>query len=215
MKSGEIWRFPFGDGKYGLMRVMLRVRDLCLSPSDPMAFVSNACLVQVAVPYAQEDTSFPKVKKDLLVDGMFLAGPGKMKASGFQRIGFSKVSLDEVEFPCWLIRDADKGVLFCRGEVLEAISGVGAEELYTKWNIRLTPFYPNQALRAISDFISFRQSPSPTGKRYLSRIPASDLRYHPQRASALKELGVSFDQAYCSLLSEVQVSRLEACVKVE
>jgi hypothetical protein len=213
VKSGEIWRYPFGEGKHGIMRVVLRVQDLCLSASDPLAFVNSAFLVQMVDPRLHEGTSFPKGKAGLLVNGMFLAGPGKMKAAGFQRVGFSQVSLDEIEFPCWLIRDARKGVLLCRGEINAVIGSAEAETLYAKWDIRLTPFYPDQALRAISDLISSRQSSPSTGDRHLWGIPASDLRYHPQYDLALKELGGSFDQPYLSRLSQVHPSRLEAYVK--
>lgn len=208
MEACEIWRVPIDDVQHVLLRVVLAVRDLALPASHPMVFVNECFLVQVARP--GEATFRPGT---LLVDGVFLAFKAReAKRIGFELVGREAMSLEDVEFPCWLADDSRRGALFCRGEVLLPMRGQSAREVVLRWDVRLSPKYPAQlseSLRRLPDSAGAK-SPAMEPPRRILGIAGSDVRYHPARDAILEEAGVDLSKPYWKEIEGTAPDRMDA-----
>lgn len=171
-----------------------------------MAFVNGCFLVQVARPGA---TGFDR--ESLLVDGLFLGYKARdAKRAGFERAGRATVSLSDIEFPCWLIEESRRGVLFCRGELVWPVSGPRSKEVYARWDVRLSPKYPAQLADSLNRLLTFagRGAPFESPRRLLG-IPGSDVRYHPERGAILQDTGVDVSKPYWKEIDRVEPSRID------
>lgn len=172
-----------------------------------MAFVAGCFLVQIARPGATDFSA-----GSLLVDGLFLGYKARdAKRAGFERAGQEAVSLSDIEFPCWLIEDSRRGILFCRGELVWPVTSAKAKEVYARWNVRLSPKYPAQLADSLNNYLGLANEggpPSGTPQR-LFGIPGSDVRYHPEREAILRDVSVDVARPYWKEIDRVEPERID------
>ena len=204
MKSTEVWRFSTDGSEQWFAHVMIDVGRLAVPEQEPMAFVSNCVLVRILRENPTVQTGLPNV----LVDGMFLVPKRRsLQAAGFVRVGSHPVAIESIEFPCWLIEDSKRGLLFCRGETAQQVRAQQPKDVYKRWNVRLTPYYPEQLIDSIKRHCANTAGVTPPT---FGSIASSDIRYHSDRRRILSDCDVELSQAYLSALQEYNWRRIPA-----
>jgi hypothetical protein len=205
VKAGEIWRFKVGE-KDCYLRVVLKVSDLGLPANHPMAFVNDCVLAQVTRSGA---AAFRR--EALLVDGLFFGYQARQaKKAGFERVGGTSIEMSEIECPAWLIDDSKRGILLCRGELLIPVSAADPKGLYRRWDVRLSPKYPEQLPDAVAAFEAFQGKAQEERPKRILGIPGSDVRYHPDREALLRDIGISMELPYITELERHEPDRMGA-----
>ena len=170
-----------------------------------MAFVRDCFLAQVSAPAAEQFDP-----RAILVNGLFLAFKAReAKKNGFECTGSLPAELSDVEFPCWLIQDSKRGVLFCRGELVRDAVTSEPQQLYDRWDVRLSPKYLAQLPKAISQFAASTDGGVKIGPGRLLGIPGSDVRYHPNRDAILADTGAEIGEPHVKEIARRSAARLK------
>ena len=198
MNPSEIWSFPLDDGSNGLLRVILRVKDLHLARLEPMLLLrEDSVLVQITKISALTEKAFDQ--ENLLLNGVLISALRNAKKLGFKKVAEGQVSIENIEFPGWFMNGRYHPV-FCRGEVQYEISSHTFEFIHENWRILLLGSSGIDRLAGrISKYNEYLE-----GIKFgnLKKGWVDDVRYNAKRDEILKAIGVSFDEPYYKVLAE-------------
>jgi hypothetical protein len=202
MKTAEVWRFPLEDGRDGLLRVVLALKDLELRPNQLLSFLGDWLLIQISAESSVNEDSFDR--NNLLFDGVLVYRYRNAVKLGFSKVATKPLSIDEVEFPGWFADDT-KSPTFFRGELEYPVRDFSWDHVYNNWRILLSANSPRleELPWLVSDYSDYLRSIREGNVKKGMGIYRHDVRYNVKRDEILDDIGVSFAEAYCRVLASV------------